>query len=90
MACKSRLKKYVALSNTEAEFIAAAESCKELLWMKNFCENIRFKQEEYVLLYDSRSAICLENNFTFHSQSKHIHRRYHWIQDMIASKEAEA
>ena len=38
VAWQSRLQKCVALSTTEAEFIAATEACKELLWMKNFCE----------------------------------------------------
>lgn len=89
VAWQSRLQKCVALSTTEAEFIAATEACKELLWMKNFCEEIGFKQEKYVLLCDSQSAICLGKNSTFHSKSKHIQRRYHWIRDVVASKEVE-
>ncbi|XP_048627671.1 uncharacterized protein LOC125596632 [Brassica napus] len=89
VAWQSRLQKCVALSTTEAEFIAAVEACKELLWMKNFCEEIGFKQEKYVLLCDSQSAICLGKNSTFHSKSKHIQRRYHWIRDVVASKEVE-
>ena len=36
MSWQSRLQKYVALSTTEAELIAAVEACKEFLWMKRF------------------------------------------------------
>ncbi|KAJ4718977.1 Retrovirus-related Pol polyprotein from transposon TNT 1-94 [Melia azedarach] len=36
VAWQSRLQKCVVLSTTEAEFIAATEACKELLWMKRF------------------------------------------------------
>ena len=35
---------------------------------------------------DSQSAIHLSNNFTFHSCSKHIDVRYHWIRDVLDSK----
>ncbi|CAA7059133.1 unnamed protein product [Microthlaspi erraticum] len=89
VAWQSRLQKCVALSTTEAEFIAATEACKEVLWMKNFLADIGFKQDKYVLLCDSQSAICLGKNSTFHSRSKHIDRRYHWIRDVVASKEVE-
>ena len=88
MAVKAA-KVYVALSTTEEEFTAATEACKELLWMKNFCEEIGFKQEKYVLMCDSQCTICLWKNSTFHSKSKHIQRRYHWIRDVVASKEVE-
>ena len=76
---QSRLQKCVALSTTEAEFIAATEACKELLWMKKFLAALGFKQDSYVLLCDSQSAIHLAKNSTFHPRSKLIDVRYHWI-----------
>ena len=41
---QSRLQKCVALSTTEVEYIAEAEACKELLWMKGFMKELWFKQ----------------------------------------------
>jgi len=32
---------------------------------------------------DSQSVIHLGNNLTFHSRSKHIDVRYHWIHDAL-------
>lgn len=44
------------------------------------------KQERYVVYCDSQSAIHLCKNSTFHSRSKHIDVRYHWIRDVLESK----
>nr|GFA55234.1 retrovirus-related Pol polyprotein from transposon TNT 1-94 [Tanacetum cinerariifolium] len=40
---QSRLQKCVALSTTEAEYVAATEACKELLWLKRFLQELGFK-----------------------------------------------
>jgi len=53
VAWQSRLQKCVALSTTEAEFIAATEACKELLWMKRFLHELGFKQQRYIVFCDS-------------------------------------
>lgn len=80
---QSRLQKCVALSTAEAEFIAATEACKEMLWMKQFLSELGFKQTKYVLFCDNQSAIHLAKNSTFHARSKHIDVRYHWIRDTL-------
>ena len=41
---QSRLKKCVALSTAEVEFIITIEACKKLLWMKQFLTELGFKQ----------------------------------------------
>lgn len=86
VAWQSKLQKCVALSTTEAEFIAITEACKEELWLKKFLQELGLKQEKYVLYCDSQSAIHLSKNSTFHSRSKHIDVRYHWIRDVLDSK----
>jgi transposase InsO family protein len=83
---QSRLQKCVALSTTEAEYIAITEAAKELLWMKKFLQELGLQQERYVLYCDSQSAIHLSKNSTFHSRSKHIDVRYHWIRDALDEK----
>ena len=77
VAWKSRLQRCVALSTTEAKFIAITDACKELLWLKKFLQELGFRQDNYSLLVDSQSAIHLGQNPTFHSRSKHIDVRYH-------------
>ena len=86
---QSKLQKCVALSTTEAEFIAATEASKELLWLKKFMKELGFDQGKYVLLCDNQSAIHLSKNASFHSRSKHIDVRYHWIRDVLDSKQMQ-
>ena len=50
---QSRLQKCVALSTTEAEYIAIIETSKELLWMKKFLQELGLQQERYLLYCDS-------------------------------------
>ncbi|RVW62633.1 Retrovirus-related Pol polyprotein from transposon TNT 1-94 [Vitis vinifera] len=72
-----------ALSTTEVEYIAAAEACKELLWMKCFMQELGFKQQRYVVYCENQSAIHLSKNSTYHARSKHIDVRYHWMRDAL-------
>ena len=71
------------MSTTEAEFIAITEACKELLWLRKFLQELGFVQDKYLLFCDNQSAIHLGKNSTFHSRSKHIDVRYHWIRDAL-------
>ena len=83
---QSRLQKCVALSTTEAEYIAITEGCKEMLWMKRLFKEVGLRQEEYVVYSDSKSAIHVSKNPSFHSRSKHIQIRYHWVRDALDEK----
>ena len=83
---QSKLQKCVALSTTEAEYIAVTEAGKELIWIKTFFKELGMQQDEYVVYCDSQSAIDLSKNATYHSRTKHIEVRYHWIRDATEEK----
>ena len=83
---QSKLQKCVALSTTEAEYIAVTEAGKELVWIKTFFKELGMQQDEYVVYCDSQSAIDLSKNATYHSRTKHIEVRYHWILDATEEK----
>ena len=54
--------------------------------MKKFLHELGLVQENFVLHYDSQSAIHLSKHPIFHSRSKHIKVRYQWIQDAMEMK----
>ncbi|KAM6570403.1 hypothetical protein CsatB_018388 [Cannabis sativa] len=84
---KSNLQKVVALSSTEAEYMAATEAIKEAIWLKGFTHELGFKSESITVHCDNQSALHLMKNPMFHERSKHIDIKLHFIRDIIAEKE---
>lgn len=80
----SKLQKSVALSTTEAEYMAVAEASKELIWLKTFLEELGKQQANYSLYCDNESAVKLAKNPVYHGKTKHIGMRYHFVRDLIS------
>ena len=82
----SNLQKIVTLSTTEAKYVAATEVEKEMIWLHGFLDELDKKQEMGILHSDSHSAIFLAKNLVFHSKSKHIQTKYHFICYLVEDK----
>ncbi|WVZ58446.1 hypothetical protein U9M48_008721 [Paspalum notatum var. saurae] len=68
----SRKQASVALSTTEAEYVAAASCCSQLLWIKATLSDFGLRFGRIPLLVDSTSAISVAKNPVLHSRTKHI------------------
>ncbi|KAL5838301.1 hypothetical protein ACOSQ3_015470 [Xanthoceras sorbifolium] len=79
----SQIQKIVALSTTEAEYVAVTEASKEMIWLQGLLIELGFSQGKNVLYSDSQSAIHLAKNSAFHSRTKHIGLRYHFIRSLL-------
>ncbi len=79
----SQLQKIVTISTTEAEYVVVTEASKELIWLQGLLTKLGFEQEMNVLHNDSQNAIHLAKNLAFHSRTKHIDLRYHFIRSLI-------
>ena len=79
----SKLQQVVALSTTEAEYVAAIEASKEMIWLQRFMEELGKKQESSRLYSDSQSVIRLAKNSIFHLRTKHIELKYHFIRSVL-------
>ncbi|WVZ76650.1 hypothetical protein U9M48_024606 [Paspalum notatum var. saurae] len=71
----------VALSTTEAEYVAAASCCSQLLWMKATPSDFGLRFGKIPLRVDSTSAISVAKNPVLHSRTKHIDVRFHFLRD---------
>jgi hypothetical protein len=85
---QSQKQRVVALSSCEAEYIAAATTSCQGVWLgrllAEILAEIRGEDIDTVTLkIDNMSAIQLSRNPVFHEQSKHIGTRYHYIRQCI-------
>ena len=54
--------------------------------MKRFLQELGLKQEGYVVNCDSQSVIDLSKDSMYHSRSKHIEVRYHWLRLVVQQR----
>ena len=80
----SKKQPIVALSTTEAEYIAAAFCACQCVWIKRVLEKLDPKEQKSTLiLCDNNSTIQLSKNPVFHGKSKHIDIRFHFLRDLV-------
>lgn len=78
----------MSLSIVEAEYIAAASCCSQILWMIQTLKDININVPQPVLiLCDNTSAINISKNPVMHSRTKHIPIRYHSLREKALENE---
>jgi ribonuclease HI len=80
---RSTLQSTVALSTTEAEYMAVTEAIKEAIWLHGLVADLGIEQERVTVYCDSQSAIHLAKNQVHHSRTKHIDVRFHFIREIL-------
>ncbi|GJX38250.1 putative ribonuclease H-like domain-containing protein [Tanacetum coccineum] len=71
----------VANSTTEAEYVAAANCCGQVLWIQNQMMDYGFNFMNTKIHIDNESTICIVKNRVYHSRTKHIKIRHHFKRD---------
>lgn len=80
---RSSLQSVVALSTTEAEYMAMTEAIKESIWLRGIIKEFGIKQKSVTVHCDSQSALHLIKHQVYHERSKHIDVKYHFVRDII-------
>ncbi|CAL9224779.1 unnamed protein product, partial [Arabidopsis halleri] len=82
---RSVLQSVVAMSTTEAEYMAMGEAAKEALWVRGLVMELGVEQGGVQLHCDSQSTLYLARNQVYHARTKHIDVRFHKIRELSAS-----
>ncbi|GJU05464.1 putative ribonuclease H-like domain-containing protein [Tanacetum coccineum] len=76
----------VATSTTEAEYVAATSCYGQVLWIQNQLLDYGFNFMNTKIYIDNESTICIVKNPVYHSKTKHIAIRHHFIRDAYEKK----
>ncbi|GJR07236.1 putative ribonuclease H-like domain-containing protein [Tanacetum coccineum] len=76
----------VANSTTEAEYVAAASCCGQVLWIQNKMLDYGYNFMNTKIFIDNESTICIVKNLVFHSKTKKIEIRHLFIRDSNKKK----
>jgi hypothetical protein len=78
----------IALSTTEAEYMATSQCTKEAIWLRKLLADVGFVQEGATsVMCDNQGCIALAKNPTHHSRTKHIDIQHHFIRERLESGE---
>nr|GEU93550.1 hypothetical protein [Tanacetum cinerariifolium] len=70
----------------EVEYMAIAHCCGQVLWIQNQLLDYGFNLMNTKIYIDNSSTICIVKNIVFHSKTKHIEIRHHFIRDACEKK----
>jgi hypothetical protein len=74
----------ISLSTIEVEYIAAATYCTQVLWMIQTLADLEVNYTAPILIHcDNTSAISVSKNPIFHSKTKNIPIKYHFLREQV-------
>jgi hypothetical protein len=77
----------ISLSSTKVECIAVATYCTQVLWMIQTLADLEVKYAAPIPIHcDNTSAISVSKNPVFHSKTKHIPIKYHFLREQVTNQ----
>lgn len=86
----SKKQQTVALSSTEAEYMALADTAREILFIKHVMKELGFNDAccgPIKILGDNIGSLKLSQNIGCNKRTKHIDCRHHFIRELVERKE---
>jgi len=85
----SRAQKTIALSSTEAEYMALSDCSRQVVWMHTLMGELGYHLRPVPICGDNQGSIFIASNPVTEKRSKHIDIRYHYIREVVERKLVE-
>lgn len=77
----------VALSTAEAEYLAAVQTAKQVLWFSSLFSELSYSIADTPTIFcDNQAAISISHHPEHHSRTKHIDIACHFLRDLVSKK----
>ena len=86
---QSRAQKTIALSATEAEYMALSDCSRQAVWIQNIFSELGLPKRPTQICADNEGGIFIASNPVQERRTKHIDVRYHYVRDCIEQKRIE-
>ncbi|CAL5370298.1 unnamed protein product [Camellia sinensis] len=87
---KNCQRKMEAQSSAEAEYISASLATTQAIWLRRFLDGFGEKQGEATpIMCDNKSVIAMAKNPVYHSRTKHITIKHHFIREAVEDDEIQ-
>ena len=74
----------VALSSTEAKYMALAQATREAVWLRRLLSDLGVPQSGPTTIFeDNQAAIAIAKNPVHHDRTKHIDIQFHFTREKI-------
>ena len=81
--------KTVALSSTEAEYMALSDCSHQAIWMKSVFAELGMPLGSVPIIGDNQGSIFISSNPVQERRSKHIDICYHYVRESIEEKKID-
>ena len=87
MSWYSKLQATVALSTTEAEYMALSACACDAVFLRGLLQYMDCEQTEPTVMFeDNIGCLCLTKDEVLHARTKHIDIRYHYLRELVKAK----
>jgi len=86
----SKKQSSIALSTVEAEYVAVASCCTQLLWIMQTLQDLQITCTPPISIFcDNTSAISISKNLVIHSKTKDIPIKYHFLREQVLEQKVK-
>lgn len=84
IAWKSKQQPVIALSSTEAEYMALCTATQTAMWMRTVMEELGWQQVSPTTLYeDNQSTIAIARNPVQQGRIRHVNIKFHYVRECV-------